>query len=96
MGGNCAGTFPTFIKGCTNSDSCSFGFHEINCCGSMDAVGFNHSQRDAFNAAEMAWEMTCGGCACPATLPLAEDGKTCQMNQVTVSCDNGVCTTHCP
>src|SRR6185369_2057340 len=27
--------FSTFTKACTNSDSCSFGLHQLNCCGSQ-------------------------------------------------------------
>jgi hypothetical protein len=87
--------FPMFDKGCTNTDSCVFGMHQISCCGSQEAIGFNHAQLAAFTAAEAAWEATCGACGCPAALPLAEDGKMCMQANITVSCDNGRCTTTC-
>jgi hypothetical protein len=98
MSGMCGGTaaFPTFDKGCTSTDNCSDGFHQVDCCGSLVAVGFNHAQRDAFDAAEQAWETTCPACGCAAQPLKADDGKTCAMNAVTVSCDSGMCTTHCP
>jgi hypothetical protein len=88
--------FPTFTKGCTTADNCSIGFHQTDCCGTQVALGFNHSQRDAFDNAEMAWDMTCPACGCAAQPLMAEDGKTCTMQMVTVACDNGMCTTHCP
>jgi hypothetical protein len=86
--------FMTFDRGCTNNDSCSFGMHQLSCCGSQQAIGFNHAQTNAFAAAEIAWEATCPGCACPAALPIDDEGKTCNA-MPTVSCDNGMCFTHC-
>ena len=96
--GMCGGTtaFAAFDKGCTTSDNCSDGFHQVDCCGSLHAIGFNHAQRDAFTAAETAWDATCAACGCAAQPTLAEDGKSCAMNAVTVTCDTGMCTTHCP
>ena len=76
--------------------NCSIGFHQLDCCGSYRATGFNHGFRTAFDAAEAAWEAGCAMCNC-APAPIAcDDGKTTpnQLN-VTVSCDNGTCTTHC-
>jgi hypothetical protein len=88
--------FPTFTKACTNTMSCSFGLHTINCCGTQMALGFNHDQRDAFTAAETAWDATCPQCGCPQQPLTAEDGKSCTMQMITVTCDNSICTTHCP
>jgi hypothetical protein len=98
MVGNCATGmgFPTFSKACTNTASCSFDLHQLNCCGSQEAIGFNHDQRDAFTAAEMAWAATCPACGCAAAPLMAEDGKTCTQQMITVTCDSGMCTTHCP
>jgi hypothetical protein len=69
--------------------------HRLNCCGSQQAIGINHAQRDAFDVAETAWDSTCGACACPATLPQADDGMLCAQMSIRVTCDNGMCTTHC-
>jgi hypothetical protein len=94
----CGGSqaFPTLDKGCTDTTNCSDGFHQVDCCGSLVAVGFNHAQRDTFNTAEQTWELTCPACGCAAQPTQAEDGKSCAMNVVTVTCDTGMCTTHCP
>jgi hypothetical protein len=99
MSGMCGGGTPfptTFDRGCTLPDNCVIGFHQVDCCGSLVAVGINHSQRDVFDAAEMTWDQTCPACGCAAQPTLAEDGKSCAMAMVTVSCDTGMCTTHCP
>jgi hypothetical protein len=85
-----------FEKGCTTPDACAFGMHQTDCCGSLAAIGFNHNQTAAFQAAEMAWDATCPACGCAPRVPLAEDGKMCMMASMTVTCDNGRCTTHCP
>jgi hypothetical protein len=94
---NCAADtgFPSFNRACTNNDSCVFGLHQINCCGSMQAIGFNHDQRDAFDMAERAWAMTCPQCGCAATLPIDDSGKTCMTSMFVATCDNGMCTSHC-
>ena len=78
MSGMCGGgqPFPTLDKGCTDSTNCSDGFHQIDCCGTLVAVGFNHAQRDTFNTAEQTWELTCPACGCAAQPTKAEDGKT--------------------
>jgi hypothetical protein len=88
-------TFMTFDKACTTPDSCSFGLHQVNCCGSDAAIGFNHAQLANFTTAEASWDKTCTACQCQAGDTLAEDGKTCGKGAITVSCDNGMCTTHC-
>jgi hypothetical protein len=59
------------------------------------AIGINHDQTGAFMAAETAWDATCGQCNCPAGQPTAEDGNMCMMQNITVRCDNGMCTTRC-
>jgi hypothetical protein len=96
--GNCTtGTgFPTFVKGCTNSDSCVIGYHQVDCCGTLIAIGINHSERDAFDAAEAAWEATCPACGCAAQPTKTEDGRTGTMANITVTCDSGMCITHAP
>lgn len=88
------GSFPSFDKGCADSMSCSIGFHQTDCCGTLRAVGFNHAGRAAFDADEKQWENTCPKCNCPAGSTLADDGKPGTMQTITVSCDNGQCVTH--
>lgn len=85
-------TFPTFDKGCTYDFNCSYGLHQLDCCGSRLAIGFNHSQATAFDAAEKSWEMTCPMCGCATKPTAAEDGST--NTTFYVKCDSGKCMTH--
>jgi hypothetical protein len=89
-----SGTFTTFDDGCTNAASCSFGLHQIDCCGSKLVVPFNHAQTDAFNTAEMAWELTCPACGCAARPNVDSEGKTCQGDPQ-VTCDGNMCRARC-
>jgi hypothetical protein len=85
-----------FDRGCTGNDTCGQGLHQINCCGTKQAIGFNHAQTTAFDAAESAWEMTCPACGCAEGPTTDDEGKTCDPGKMpTVSCDNGECHTHC-
>jgi hypothetical protein len=90
------GTFPTFAKTCLDNPGCAIGMHQLNCCGSQLAIGISFAEQARFMTAEAAWDATCPACGCPATLPSAEDGKMCMVDGITVRCDNGRCTTHCP
>jgi hypothetical protein len=87
--------------GCTNTQSCSFGLHQIDCCGTKLAVGFNHAETNRFAQEEQAWEASCPQCGCPAGLTRAQDGKTGLASLVQVACVDfdggvGVCQTFFP
>lgn len=84
-------TFPKFIKGCGTTENCSFGLHQIDCCGSKVAIGFNHSERTRFDEIEKAWQSTCPACDCREKPTLAEDGKT--GTTFGVACVEGQCRT---
>ena len=85
--------FPSFQKGCGTDLNCSIRFHQIDCCGSMVALGLNHGEVTAFDKTELAWETSCPKCKCAAKATVAEDGKSGANADVKVSCDNGVCRT---
>jgi hypothetical protein len=97
-----AGVFPTFDSGCTDTINCSFGLHQIDCCGTLVAIGFNHAFRDAFDKAEANWRMACpAACGCMAGPTRAEDGKVGSSQNVMVTCEtrgpgSGRCTTFFP
>lgn len=101
-GGVCPnGSFPIYDKGCTTTDNCSFGLHQIDCCGTLSAVGFNHAFKDAFDLAEKPWRASCPGCGCPSGPTKAESGMTCDSNKIVVKCStsgtggSGKCVTSC-
>ena len=90
----CGGAaFPTFDKGCGNDKNCSIGVHTTDCCGNAIAQGFNHGFRDAFDAAEKAWDQCLPSCGCPAGPTVAEDGNAVTKGTLAVSCTNNVCKT---
>jgi hypothetical protein len=84
--------FPLFAKCCATAADCSIGVYEIVCCGQTMAVGINNAESGAFAAALADWQ--CAGCACALGGERSEDGKVSPSGTVTVSCDNGWCTTH--
>jgi hypothetical protein len=83
-------------KDCNASTDCAFGLHEISCCGSQVAYGYNSMRAADFTQREMEWEAACPMCACSALPLAAEDGKMCAQSAITVTCDNQQCMTHCP
>jgi len=97
-----AGTFPTFDKACTDTPNCVIGLHQIDCCGTLVAIGLNHAFLDAFNKAEAEWRQACpSACGCAPGPTRAEDGKVGPSQNVRVQCDsigNGMraCTTSFP
>jgi hypothetical protein len=87
--------FPMFETGCDgNSANCTVGFHQIDCCGSLVAIGINHGVIDQFTPAETIWDAMCGACNCPPAPIAAQDGKTTTMkSSVGVKCENMQCVT---
>jgi hypothetical protein len=92
-----AGIFDNIIKACSISAGCIVVMHQIDCCGSMAAVGINHASHDTFAADEMQWVATCPACRCVARPTIAEDGKTTtDAGAIKVECVNNVCRSYVP
>lgn len=68
--------FPSFDKTCSDSSQCSFGLHQVNCCGSQLALGFHVAESARFAAAEKQCRGQYPPCACPAAPTKTEDGQT--------------------
>jgi len=101
-GGQCTnGQFPMFEKGCTSSDTCIVELHQIDCCGSLAAIGVNHSVKDQFDNAEKTWRASCPQCGCDPGQTKAESGMMCDTSKIAVKCvmnsgmSVGKCTTVC-
>jgi hypothetical protein len=88
--GLCA--LPTLERGCGADENCVIGVHQVDCCGSLVALGMNHSERDAFDTFEAACRMTYPDCDCLSQPTRADDGTT-GMGDATVACVSGTCTT---
>ena len=82
-------------KGCAIESDCVFGYHQLSCCGSMAAIGYNAKSSVAFDTAEKACRGTYPGCGCPAAPTTTEDGLTAStLGEIGVTCKIGKCTTY--
>jgi hypothetical protein len=90
--------FPSFSKACAVPADCAIGFHQINCCGTQQAIGIAASEQAAFAAAEATCASQYPGCGCAGGPTTAEDGKAADMGnaQIQVACTGGACTTFVP
>ncbi len=87
-------SFPTFSKTCGGDSDCFAAYHQVNCCGTLIALGLATSDKAAFEAAEK----TCGeqypGCGCASQMTMAEDGYSAGANPIAVKCAGGKCATY--
>jgi hypothetical protein len=68
--------FPTFDKSCRVAGDCFIALHQINCCGTLKALGYNKAEQARFDAAEKICRQQYPGCGCAAMPTTAEDGRT--------------------
>lgn len=101
-GGMCVnGMFPMFDKGCTSNDVCIIELHQIDCCGTLSAIGVNHAVKTMFDTAEQMWRASCPQCGCDPGQTKAESGMTCDTSKIAVKCvmtagmSVGKCATVC-
>lgn len=90
--------FPAFDKSCTADSECVAKLHQINCCGTLVAIGINASGSAAFDAAEATCQGQYPACGCAQMPTTAEDGKTLADygSDFPVVCKAGQCTTYSP
>jgi hypothetical protein len=86
--------FPTFDAACAGDSDCFLGLHQVDCCGTMTAIGVTASQQGAFESAEAVCRGMYPGCGCPAGPVTTEDGSIC-VEGVAVHCVAGMCRTSC-
>lgn len=91
----CAGgepKFPPFDKSCSVDADCVTSLHQINCCGTLIAVGMNKAALPGFEAAEKTCQSQYPGCGCASMMTVAEDGVVVQKPEELVAhCAAGVC-----
>jgi hypothetical protein len=93
----CAGTaaLPAFDKTCAVDADCAAVTHQINCCGTLVALGINKRLVTAFNDAEKACAASYPACGCASQPTRTEDGSM-QLGfdgGIAVKCQSGSCTT---
>lgn len=90
---DCTSVFGTFEKGCSGDVACALVDHQTDCCGSILAMGINHSEQTRFASAEATCSAQYPMCDCMAQLK-TEDGVSVpfdQKDQIAVKCVNSVC-----
>lgn len=88
-----SGAFPTFARACSVDADCAVVEHEINCCGTLVALGIRADQRAAFDAAEAICRAQYPGCGCAASPTTADDGTRYDgARPARAACVDAVCT----
>lgn len=88
-----------YAKSCTGDADCVVKVHQINCCGTQEAVGVAASGAADFDAKEAACDATYPQCGCATMGTTAEDGTTngnFSADGIPVKCEAGKCTTYNP
>ena len=87
--------FPAFKKNCAAASDCFVAMHQIECCGSINALGYNTGEQAAFAAAEQACDHMYPGCGCAPRPTTAEDGQNIGAGnrRIVVDCVAGACKT---
>lgn len=66
----------------------------MNCCGSVQFIGFRNSEKAKFQSLEAACDATYPLCGCATQQPVADDGSRLRFtDQASVTCVQGKCTT---
>jgi hypothetical protein len=87
-------SFPSFAKNCASVTDCFIALHQINCCGSMKALGLNQAEKERFATDEKLCESQYPGCGCAAAPTVAEDGQFESAGKtIVVECQASQCTT---
>jgi hypothetical protein len=100
-GVECTGFPTTFVRGCTNDDSCVGEIHQTDCCGALRVMGMNHSEASTFCPAERtacrSQYPTPPGCTSDRVV--TDTGNTGSVDNVATRCADinqgvGTCTTY--
>lgn len=84
--------FPTFDKECADDDGCAVALHQVNCCGTFEALGIAKGEVAAFDAAEALCQSQYPDCGCASFPTTDEQGQT--GIAFVATCDAGACTSH--
>lgn len=89
--------FPEFDRSCAETADCALGFHQIDCCGSLAALGISADAAKLFADAEAECMMQYPQCDCAAKPTVADDGSSTPDNNVIgVSCVDSQCVSFVP
>lgn len=88
---------PGVTKQCQKDADCAVVFHQVDCCGSLHALGVHLDAVDPFNDAEAVCAAAYPQCDCAPMPTVAEDGDSTEdPAEITVSCVDMACQTAIP
>jgi len=88
--------FPTFDRSCVAVEDCSVVYHQVDCCGNMQAWGINNDSAKAFTEIEAVCAAQYPPCGCRSEPPVADDGNSADPASIKVACMDGECKTYVP
>lgn len=96
-GGHDATSFPAFDRACASDGDCTIVGHQLDCCGTLDAMGIAASEAAHFGSAESACRAMYPACGCDSGTVRTDDGSMpppgSGTSAVVVHCVSSVCTT---
>lgn len=89
--------FPEFDRSCAVTMDCALVLHQIDCCGSLAALGISADAAKLFAEAESVCAMQYPQCDCLSKPTVADDGNSSpDNNAIAVSCVDGECRSFVP
>ncbi len=86
--------FPSFDMSCQSDGDCAVAVHQVNCCGTRQALGINANEIGRFTEDEAICEAQYPSCDCADFGIRADDGQsTYNPKDLGVICADGACTT---
>ena len=86
--------FPSFDMSCQSDDDCAVAVHQINCCGTRQALGIDGQEVARFIEDEAICEAQYPSCDCADFGIQADDGQsTYDPDELGVVCAENTCTT---
>jgi hypothetical protein len=84
--------FPDFRSGCRDTADCTQAFHQVDCCGTIAAIGVLESTHDEFLDVEDACRGEYDACRCAARPTQTDDGVVVsEVSDFDVECRGGLC-----
>ena len=89
--------FPEFDRICGEMADCVLVFHQLDCCGSLAALGIDADAAELFAEAEAECVTQYPQCDCAPQPTVADDGSNTPDNGlIAVTCLNGLCLSFVP
>lgn len=89
--------FPGVGKQCVSDGDCAVVFHQVDCCGSLVAIGVDGMSVDEFDQTEALCAAKFPECDCAPMPTIAEDGDATEdVAQIVAHCVMGQCQSEVP